>query len=49
MGCFGENDCAEKEVDSSVMPWILVNEKRLWRISSGMGSIWREHGGEGIG
>lgn len=49
MSCLRENDCSEKEVDSSIMPCLLVNEKRLWRISSGMGSVWREHAGEGVG
>ena len=29
--CFGENDSAEKEVDSSVMPWLLVNAES-WRV-----------------
>lgn len=45
-GCFGENDYAEKKVDSALMPWLWVNAKRLWGVSLGEGWFWREHGGE---
>lgn len=37
-------------MDSSVMPWLLVNGKRPWRVSSSVVSFWREPDtGEGIG
>lgn len=33
-----------KKMDSSVMPWLLVNGMRPWKVSSGVGSLWREPG-----
>lgn len=48
-GCLGKNDYTKKEVDSLIMPWLLVNGVRPWRVSASVGSFWREHcKGEGI-